>query len=151
MGLERMLARDAFDVVAINTGTSGSPTWTAIAGITNVSPDSTADTTDDTDFESGGISATKVVSRSKALTVSGNYLEDPDTGDQDPGQAALYDSGDLIGYDSNTMFKVTSLGGNEYTFEGSVEFTQGGGGTNDNGAFEAKITISGAVTFTPPA
>jgi hypothetical protein len=144
-----MLARDVFSSVAINTGTEEVPVWTEIGGITQVTPDTSSNMVDDTDFQDAGWQKQKIAQRGKSLKLSGNYLEDPDSGEQDLGQQALFAAGDMVGYDSTVMFKTTSIGGGETAFEAIVEASWGGGGNNDNGTFDATLTVNGQTTYTP--
>lgn len=151
MGTEKLLARDVFSTFSINTGTDAVPVWTPINGLTEVTPDASSTTVDDTDYNSQGVNESKVAERSKSFTIKGNYLEDPDTGDQDAGQAAVIAAGDAIGYASNKGYQYETIGGNQFSFKASAEVKFGAGGNNDDGAFEAKLTVSGPVTFTPAA
>jgi hypothetical protein len=149
MALQRMLARDVFASLAINTGSVGSPTWTEIGGITDVTPDASTTLTEDADYKSGGWAASKVAQRGRTMELKGNYLEDDQTGSQDAGQAALIALGDAVGYASNGQFRFITLGGNQTTFTASAEVVWGGGGTNDDGEFTAKLTVSGQPAFVP--
>jgi len=89
MSTKKLLARDVFGDLKINTGSVGSPSYTSIGGITDVTPDSSSTNVDDTDYNSGGWAESKVAQRGRTMEIKGNYLEDPDTGEQDAGQAAL--------------------------------------------------------------
>lgn len=144
MPIVKVLARDW--VAEINTGTEASPVWTKINGIDTLTFGGDKEDADDTDFNSQGWNEHMVVERSKSLTLEGKYLEDPDTGDRDPGQEAVEDLGEKIGYDSLGQFRLTSPGGKIRIFKASVNIGDIGGGHNDKTSWSAELTISGPIT-----
>lgn len=148
MAMQKLLARDAYKEVEINTGTESTPSWTHIGGINNISPSSSRTNTDDADWDDNGWARHKVAQRSRSLTIEGFYKEDPATGGRDAGQVALIDAGDLVGYDSTSMFRVTTIGGNMLEFDASVNMSWGSGGVNDNASFSAELQVDGKPAFT---
>ena len=149
MAVEKILARESFSTFEINTGTEASPTWVPILGLTSVAPGSDATRVDQATFDSAGWAEHRVAGRSRTLTLEGFYEEDPQTGDRDPGQSALIDQGDLMGFESPTQFRITTLGGNLLVFTATVDVTWGGGGVNDNAGLSGNLTVIGQPQFTP--
>ena len=132
--------------------TDGGTTYIPIGGVETWSPSSDITRTDDTDFDSDGWAEHKVVARGASLTLEGFYKEDPagaPGGDRDPGQAALIDLSEAIGYASVQDFRITSPGGNKTEGKVSADVTYGGGDKNGNASFSAELTWNGQPTFTP--
>lgn len=124
-------------------------TWLEILGLTSFSPGSTKNDTDATTFDSAGWLEHQTMSRSGALTLEGFRLEDTGTGAQDPGQKRVEDVSRLIGATSLNSFRVTSPGGNVYSFSASVDMNPlgtEGGGNDDFSGFRAALAISGQIT-----
>jgi hypothetical protein len=149
---EKILARD----FVFELSTDGGTTWLPIGGIETWSPSSDITRTDDTDFDSDGWAEHKVVARGRSLTLEGFYKEDPSGAsgtplgaDQDPGQAALIDLSDAIGYASVQDFRITSPGGNKTEGKVSADVTFGGGDKNGNASFSAQLTWQGQPAYTP--
>lgn len=148
MTATKILARDHGKQWEINTGTSQSPTWTRIKGLNSWSPSPSKNDADTTGFDDDGWTAHMVASRGGEFTLSGHYLEDPDTGDRDPGQEAVETLANAVGYDSLKEFRFTSPGGIQISFSASASVTSGGGGNDDPSAWEATLTVSGKLTKT---
>jgi len=144
MALVKVLARDW--VTEINTGTEETPVWTPIGGVETLTFSQDKEDADDTDFNSQGWAEHMVVQRSNSLTLEGKYMEDPQTGERDPGQEAVEQAGEAIGYDSLKQFRLTSPGGTVRTFKASVLIGDIGGGLNDKTSWGAELTISGPIT-----
>lgn len=145
---EPVLARE-YDLT-INTGTDTTPVWTAISGITGISPSQSSTKTDDTDFDSDGWAKGTVVERTRSLSVTMNFKE-ADDGTLDPGQEALIALGDATGAAAKGHFKYVSPGGNGNTFRATVDVSWPGGDKTANAPFTADITIDGAPTAVVPA
>lgn len=142
MSLTPMLAREFR--FALNTGTDAAPNLVPIGGITTFSLGSDSERTDDTDFDSAGWAQGKTVSRSRSITLEGNYEEDPDDAfSQDPGQEALIVLGDAVGYSSTKSLIMRYPSGKLVTQRVDAKVTAGGGGNNDNASFSAELTVSG--------
>jgi hypothetical protein len=148
MGLEKLLARDALHEVEISTGSGGSESWASIGGLTDIKPDSDKSDTDSTTRDDAGWASHVVAQRSRTMQLTGYYLEDPDSGDQDEGQKALIDLGDEVGYDALGSFRVTTLGGNKIEFDASAKVVWGDGGLNDEAGFTCDLTINGQPKLT---
>ena len=142
MSATPMLARDFR--FALNTGTETAPNLVHIGGINTFSLGSDSERTDDTDFDSAGWAEGKTVSRSRTITLEGNYLEDPDDDfAQDPGQEALIVLGDAVGYSSVKNLLMRYPSGKIVVQRVDAKVTAGGGGNNDNSSFSAELTVSG--------
>ena len=149
MAAEPTLAREY--TLELNTGTEAVPAWTAIAGITGITPGQTTQRTDDTDFDGDGWEAHTVVMRGRSLSVSLNYKEDPSTGAEDPGQAALIALGDASGPSGKKQFRYFSAQDNGYVFTASADVAWPGGDKVANANFTAELTLDGAPTPYVPA
>ena len=148
MALVKILARHL--LVELNTGTDAVPVYTKVGGLETLEFAAEKTDVDDTDFDSDGEAEHKVVQRARKITLDGFYLEDPTTGDRDPGQEALIALGDAIGYDSTKGLRMTTPGGNTTTYKVSAKVDgPGGGGKNANSSFKAELTVSGAPVYTP--
>lgn len=145
---EPLLARE-YDLT-LNTGTVLVPVWTAISGITGITPGQTSTRTDDTDFDTAGWEAGTVAMRGKSLSVAINYKENSD-GDQDPGQAALIALSETSGPSGKGNFQYVSPNGNGYTFRATVDMAWAGGGKVDNANMSADLTLDGPPTPVVPA
>jgi hypothetical protein len=142
----KILARDHGKTWSINTGTVDIPAWTPIKSLNSWAHSPSTNQTDTTDFDDDGRLSHLVASRGDEFTLTGSYLEDIDTGARDPGQEAVETLAAQVGNDCLKQFKLTSPGGITKTFMASAECTIGGGGNDDKSAWEAKLTVSGAIT-----
>ena len=88
----------------------------------------------------------KVVGRGRKITLDCNYLEDPDTGDRDAGQAALEALALETGADAEGVFVITSPGGTAVTTTVTVKQNSLGGGNNDIATYGFELTVVGAPT-----
>jgi hypothetical protein len=121
-------------------------TWTAVGGITDMTPSPSDVNADTGDYDSEGLAEHMVMERGRAFTLSGWRLEDVATGERDPGQAAIEALSEEIGPEANGHFRITSPGGLVDTFLASVsDVTAFGGGKNDPAAWGATLTVSGAI------
>jgi hypothetical protein len=142
----------------INTGTTASPIWTEVGGITQLDASQTATTVDGSTFDSDGWADDVTVRRAAMITLTGRALFDETTGAKDPGQAAIETLGALLGDDAKGAFKVSLPGGATYGFTATVgNVTPFGGGKDDLANFSAELRIQGAPvvaaapTPAPPA
>lgn len=146
MGITKIPARDFTLEIDANYGTTGGESWTPIGGLNSLTPSPSTNRADTTDYDAQGVAEHMVMERGSSFSLAGFYLEDAETGERDPGQAAVEAVGRRVGLDSFGRFRLTSPGQNVDTFLGSVEVTSGGGGHNDPAAWSATITVSGAVS-----
>lgn len=149
MPVVKTLARD-WDF-HINTGTTATPAWVPINGINSHSWSVTKNDADTTTYDDEGWLSHLPASRGRSVTLSGIMMEDPDTGDRDPGQEACETHAEQIGPSGLRQFRVTSPAGTTIVGNASAQVTQGGGGNDDPSAWECVVTFSGAVTITPAA
>lgn len=68
------------------SGTTGTPTWTAVNGVTDFKPAMDVDTTDDTDFASDGWTSEMAVSKSWSIQVKLKRARQASAVAYDPGQ-----------------------------------------------------------------
>jgi len=143
MPVTKVLARDWMLEIEDDNGTE--PEWVEVKGLTSLSFGGDKTDADTTDFDSEGRAEHLPVRRERNLTIEGNYLEDPDTGDRDEGQDLVDDAAELVGQDALKEFRLTSPGGTEKEFTASVEPADVGGGVDDTTDWGADLTISGQV------
>ena len=117
--------------------------WTKVKGISSFAFGSTKIDAETKDFDSEGWDEHIVAGRGRTLNFEGRFLEDPETGDRDPGQEFLEDASDLIGYESLIWFKLTSPGGKIRYFHASVNLQDIGGGNDDPTSWGAELLLSG--------
>jgi len=141
MPVQKVLARDWKVEVK-----DDSSTWQEVGGVVTLGFGGSKTAADTTDFDSDGWEEHLVSRRGRSLTLEGHYLEDPDTGDRDPGQEAIDDLANAMGAEAVGDFKLTSPGGKVMTFSGSVEPADVGGGDADVTSWGATITVDGEVS-----
>lgn len=84
--------------------------------------------------------------RARSWQLEGKYLVDTDSGERDPGQAAVEEFGVKTGTAAITQFRFTPAGGTPETFLGTVVLGDLGGGDKDSPAdFKATIRYYGEV------
>ncbi len=141
MAVTAILARDfKFE---IDTGTTGTPEWVEIKGINSFSWDSSKNDADTTTFQDDGVQSHIVASRGYELTLEGLLLEDPDTGERDPGQKAVEELASKIGPASIGNFRMTYPSGKVKGFKASANIGGPGGGNDDPASWSVTLTISG--------
>lgn len=145
MAITKFLARDL--TIEINTGTIPAPVWTGIGGLNSLTHSPSSADAETTDFDSNGRAEHMKAERGDSWTLAGFALEDVTTGDRDAGQSAVETLARAVGLSSLGQFRITSPGGNTITFMASAETTLNGGGNNDAAAWQAALTVSGAVSY----
>ncbi len=144
MAVEKVLARGwSFE---INTGTEGAPTWTKIGGIETFSIEKEKTDAEGTDFDSAGWAEHVVAERGVSISLEGFHKEDSSTGDRDAGQEAVEALADAVGDASLDQFRMTSPGGNTWTFYASADVGGPGGGRNDYASWSCTLKVSGQIT-----
>ncbi len=144
MAVTEIPARDF--TFELNTGTSGSPTWVEVLGLTTWSHSPQSTDADTQTWDDGGRMSHQTLSRGDQFTLTGRYQEDPSDGSRDPGQEAVESWSAGVGTASLKQFRITSSGGTIKTFEATATVTSGGGGENDVNTWQAAIKVSGAIT-----
>lgn len=130
----------------VNTGTSESPTWTPVKGMTSFKE--TIDTTmeDDSDFDSDGWGSDQVTQRKWKLECEGKRKRDaasPSSFVPDPGQQAILDAGNLVGVGSNIEIRYYRRDGAPDAWQGSVSVQYGGGGGGVTALEPFNFTLNG--------
>lgn len=124
----------------------GADAFIEVGGIESFSFEKSSNRTDVTDNDSNGNEEGYISSRGLGITLEGNFLEDPETGDRDPGQERIEEVGELTGAESTIPFRLTSPGGTTYTFDVTVDSAFAtGGGHQDNTGWTANLTRSGST------
>lgn len=150
--LVKIPARDFTLEIDENYGTSGGEHFLGIKGLTSMAMSPKTTDTDTTDFDSNGDAEHLPMERGREFSCAGFYLEDLATGERDPGQEAVEALGERVGPAGIGAFRLSSPGGNIWTFLASVEVTSpGGGGNNDASSWNTKFTVTGKTTLTPKA
>lgn len=130
----------------INTGTAGSPTWVAVAGINTWSHSPSKTDADTTTNDDDGVDSHMPIRRGHSFTLQGLFKEDPSDGTRDAGQEAVETAGNSVGTAGIKQFRITSPGGTTRTFDASYDVTFGGGGQDDPTTWQAVVKASGAIT-----
>ncbi len=158
MAVTKYLARDLS--IAISTGVgadtirgTADDTWTPINGLNSLTHAPSTTRADTSSFDSNGRDEHLPASRGETWTLAGFALEDvsggANSGDRDPGQAAVEANARLVGPAGLTWYQLTSPGGNIVRFEASAEVTESGGGHNDAAAWQAVLQINGEPVYVP--
>ncbi|MFI6485154.1 phage tail tube protein [Nonomuraea sp. NPDC050663] len=154
MALRSMLAKDW--TLEINTGTTASPTWTTVKGLTKMGFEIESETEDDSDFDSDGWGSDVVTQRKYKLTVEGRRKRDAASAGfvPDAGQEALRTAGLVVGLEASAEVRWYRKDGSPDAFTGTVavQYKGGGGETTDLEPFEAELSGQGKpVAITNPA
>ena len=147
MTLRKLLARDV--LIEVNEGSDLSPSWLEIKGVNSITTNSTKNDANTTTFDTDGWLEHITASRGFSFGLGGLRLEDPETGARDPGQEFVEELAFLFTYEAFAPFRITSPGGEVWTFEGSVDNQPLGGGNDDPNAWNVTVNVNGAVTRTP--
>lgn len=127
-------------------------TWLQVAGLTDlqVDPGANSAKADVTTFDSGGNYEERIMQRGVMITLGGFRIQDSVTAVQDAGQARLDYLGLQVGEASLGTMRFR-YGAQDTTWKqigATVDPSAVGGKTNDESAWGAKITRSGATTTT---
>lgn len=141
MSVRKVLARD----LLVEVLTAAPSTYTQVKGLNTIGFSPSTNRADTTDFDDDGNLAHVVASRGLVINLEGFRLEDESGGDRDPGQAKCEELADAMGNASIGTFRLTSQGGEVWTFSGSVEVVANGGGNDDPAAWTCNIEKSGAI------
>lgn len=147
MASVKVLARD-WTIEVSPTVTA--PTFTRVGGVNTFTVSSDKNDTDVTDFDSGGYDEHIVTGRSNEVSFEGFYLEDPDTGTRDPGQAIIDTKTEEIGPDAFGVVRITSPGGKVRQYKASFGVGDIGGGNTDATSWGATATPSGPPLVVSP-
>lgn len=144
---DKVLSRD-FDI-SVNTGTEESPTWTPILGLDEdgITWAESSREVDFMDADDGGFAKPLPFGRGYTVTLKGARIEDADTGERDPGQAAVEAVMDEMGPDALLEYKIESpaaSGAEAITFQASATVTPFGG--SDKATWGAELKVYGQPT-----
>jgi len=131
-------------VVEIEVVDNGTASWVPIGNISNVSPSGSKTRDDTTDNDSGSTAEHLPFHNERSLNVEGFVAIDEDTGELDPGQAALFAAAEDTGYQGLHRFRLTSPSGRTKIARFSVDLSNDEGGTTQQAArWSATLTQSG--------
>lgn len=138
----------------INTGTTGSPVWVQVKGITNLTPGLSATTQDSSDYDTDGWGSDEKTMLKWNLAVTLLRKGTTDTA-PDPGQEALRDKSDQFGTAglAEVRWYDRKVGSPEaYRGFANVSWEPGGGGTGDLESVAVNLSGKGArIDITNPA
>lgn len=134
--------------LAINTGTKESPDWTEIGGLTGITYNPSSNNVDTRDFDSGPWQESLVTSRGATWSLTGHRKNDPDTGERDPGQAAVEALQTEVGEAANGHFQYVLPEGDTFEFTAHANVTPFGGGLDAVTTWNAELTMTGPLTVT---
>ncbi len=142
MAIQKVLARGW----TIEVEDLGMPlTYIPVNGINTIGFEDDDTKTDTTDFNSAGANEHLVAERVTTMTLEGFHLEDPATGDRDPGQEMVEQVAKMTGNNSLGNFKVTSPGGKIKKFLASAKVSSGGS-HNEAMSWQVELQVSGKPT-----
>ena len=134
--------------VDVNTGTSGSPVWTKVRGITTLKPGLNTNTEDDSDYDSGDWSSTVKTQLGWLLDFTVKRGLGAISGAYDPGQQALWTAHDQTGAGGTAQVRwYDRKGGPEaYTGYAQVQWSPQGGDTKTTDKVDVSLEGQGART-----
>ncbi len=138
--------------IYLNTGTTGSPTWTIIQGVKNLSLTTSAKEEDVSEYndDNDGFEKSIVLGRGKTVTLDGFAKYDAD-GVKDAGQAALEVLGKAIGAAANAQFKISLPDDGYDLFTATVlGVTPYGGDQAGIADWKAELKLTGEMVYVEP-
>ena len=148
MAAVEFLARDF--TFSINTGTTLSPTWTAIGGLNTWGWKEDATDKEATDFNDNGWGSSLITARRATCSLKGSALLDTVAGTKDAGQAAVEASARLMGSAGVKEYKIEANGVDDsaITFSASAKLAETGDKHDDLLPWGAELMINGEPEFT---
>lgn len=123
------------------------PVWAQIGGLTSfdINHSEGEESTDTTDFDSGGVAESQAMQRGAACSLEGQEKREGAT--VDAGQAVVNAAAKEVGEESLVGFRFRHKDDTEWTVW-TAWFSRGGagGGNNDKTSWSATATRSGAAT-----
>lgn len=133
--------------VDVNTGTTGTPVWVQVKGVTNFTPGlaPTMQATDDYDSDGWGGDEKTMLKWSLAISL---LRKGTDEATPDPGQEALRAKADQFGTAGRAHVRWYDRNGGPEAYEGfgNVSWEPGGGGTGDLEPVTVNVSGVGART-----
>lgn len=146
--LSKVLARHFR--LEMNTGDDVTPVWVPIKGLTQISPAITKNDADTTDFDADGWLTHLVASRGGSLQLTGQRVEDGETGARDAGQEAIEEAAWAMGHESIKPFRFVRPDATVMLeVLASVGVTPWGGSNDDPAQWSATITFTGEPVRDP--
>jgi hypothetical protein len=139
--IRKVLARH----ILIEVETASPATYVQVKGLNSVTFSPTLNRTDTSDFDDNGNNAHLPVSKGMQITLDGFRMEDESGGDRDPGQERVEELAESLGNAGLGKYRLTSPGGEVWTFEASAQVTPMGGGNDDASVWQAVVEVSGAI------
>ncbi|ACU35583.1 phage tail tube protein [Actinosynnema mirum] len=134
----------------VDTGSSGTPTWTVVKGLTKLEPTISPTEVDTSDFDSEGWSDSLTTFRSWTVAIEGfdGFTGTDASPVDDPGQVALKAKGVLTAYEAyaDVRFYRTDT---KKGFSGRVSVNWSGAGGDLKGVEPFKCSLTGAGKLTP--
>lgn len=128
--------------------------WTEIGGVNTWKWAEDTNEVNVTDFDDEGYEADLPATRKCKLTLEGNYLRDPETGERDAGQAMTETAARKSGFKALIHFKVESRdedGANtplgSITGKAYPKLNERGGGNQDKMPWSVELSVFGKPTF----
>lgn len=144
MAVKKIPARDI--IVQVHDGETPG-TWMDIKGLTTatINPAENEEMVDATTFDSAGHYEQVAMQRGASLSLEGFLLKDPDTGNQDPGQARCEELATAVGIASHGSIRFRHPMDSEWRVWPEATFSVGeqGGGNNDLTTWSCTIVRSG--------
>jgi hypothetical protein len=133
--------------IDVNTGTTGSPVWVQVKGVTNLTPGLSATLQDSSDYDTDGWGSDEktMLKWNLALTL---LRKGADEATPDPGQEALRAAADQFGTAGTAHVRWYDRNDGPEAYEGfaNVSWEPGGGGTGDLESVSVNLTGKGART-----
>lgn len=139
--------------VDVNTGSTGSPVWVQVKGVTNFTPAVAATLQDSSDYDTDGWGSDEKTMLKWSLAIS-LLRKGVDAATPDPGQEALRAASDQFGTAGTVHVRWYDRNDGPEAYEGfaNVSWEPGGGGTADLEPVTVNLTGKGARTeITNPA
>ena len=147
MACTKVLARD-WTIEVYDEDAEAGEEWTSIAGINTFTLSSDKESTETTTFDSEGFGEHLASERNYTLSFDGYYDED-DEGVRDAGQELVETLGEAVGCDAYAYIHLKSPnGGKEKYFEGTINLSDIGGGTNDSTTWGFELEVNGKPSDT---
>lgn len=122
-------------------------TWRAIGGLNTHTISRSSSNVDTTTYASDGDEEQQIMQRGMSLKLEGFRLIDPDTGDQDAGQALVEALGDGKSDDSLGSIRFAGPGATQWrVWTATAELGDEGGDNNAKESWSVTFTRSGAST-----
>jgi predicted secreted protein len=125
--------------------------YVEIKGINTLTISTEKESSDTTTFDSNGMAEHLATQRAKTISAEGYEWYDPDTGEQDAGQAEVETLSNAVGTAAqSTLHIVHNNSGREKWLNGTFNLSDIGGGNNDPSSWGFEFERTGASLDTDP-